>query len=84
MCKLCGKILPDRSVTAYMDHLERQHCIEFEERCETVFYTIMQCPRCGSDLNPVYFMGEELDFLDCQKCGVAYHPTTLKPLAQIV
>jgi hypothetical protein len=37
-CKLCGKILPDRSVNAFMEHLLREHNTEFIDRCETTFY----------------------------------------------
>jgi hypothetical protein len=37
-CKLCGKILPDRTVNAFMEHLLREHNTEFIDKCETTFY----------------------------------------------
>jgi protein-arginine kinase activator protein McsA len=42
------------------------------------------CPRCGEPLVPMFFLGEILDFLDCENCKIAYDPETLKPLAHIV
>mgnify|MGYP001626496935 CR=1 FL=1 len=37
-CRLCGKILPNRSVNVFMEHLIREHNTEFIDRCETTFY----------------------------------------------
>lgn len=37
-CKLCGEILPNRSVKGFMEHLELEHNAEFVDRVEAIFY----------------------------------------------
>jgi DNA-directed RNA polymerase subunit RPC12/RpoP len=69
-CAKCGKLIlhPDEDA-------------EHEDWHETVL-----CPRCDEPLEAVFFMGDEsrIDFLVCPNCKVAYSPTGLRPLANVV
>ena len=44
-CKICGEIIPNRSVEAYMNHLITEHYSEFVSRCERVFFKRKLIPR---------------------------------------
>ncbi|RLI46672.1 hypothetical protein DRO69_02485 [Candidatus Bathyarchaeota archaeon] len=37
-CKLCGELLPDRSVKRFMKHLLSKHQSEFVDKCERLFF----------------------------------------------
>jgi hypothetical protein len=39
-CKLCGKVLPSRSVSEFMKHLTEQHNAEFVDRVEREFFEL--------------------------------------------
>jgi len=70
-CHLCGRLLvhPDDDT-------------EHEDWHETVL-----CPICGDSLLAWFPLGDESkgpDFLSCVKCEKAFHPDTLKVIAQVV
>ena len=44
-CKICGEIIPSRSVEAYMNHLVRKHNDEFVNRCERIFFKRKLIPK---------------------------------------
>jgi len=44
-CKLCGKVLPTRSVEEYMKHLELEHALFFPELVERYFYEFIENPQ---------------------------------------
>jgi uncharacterized protein (UPF0212 family) len=69
-CRKCGRILTDPDED-----------IDHEDFHETIL-----CPKCDEPLEAVYLMGDKhfIDLLICPKCGVAYDPTSLKPLAHII
>jgi ribosomal protein S27AE len=46
-----------------------------------------KCPRCGTTLNPIYPLNLKtlwVDFYICPKCGIAYNPKTMKPIAHVI
>jgi len=43
-CKICGEVIPSRSVEAYMEHLIHKHNDEFVNRCERVFFKRILIP----------------------------------------
>ena len=43
-CKICGEVIPSRSVEAYMKHLIRKHNDEFVNRCERIFFKRILIP----------------------------------------
>ena len=44
-CKICGEIIPSRSVEAYMNHLITKHNEEFVDRCERIFFKRKLIPK---------------------------------------
>jgi Fe-S-cluster containining protein len=49
-------------------------------------FELLVCPECGTELRGIYFLGDRshLDFVDCPKCGIAYDPYTMKPIAHVI
>lgn len=45
------------------------------------------CPKCGGDLQGLYFLGDKSEppeFISCPTCGIAYDPVTMKPAANVI
>ena len=40
-CRLCGEILPNRSVEGFMEHLQTKHNAEFVDRVEATFFKVL-------------------------------------------
>jgi len=62
-------------------------CNSGAEPWSDLFDVDVLCPICEEPLKPVYPLGDKstgADFLDCAKCKKAFHPDTLKVVAQVV